>query len=186
MLAQEALNASDASLWAIVSNGVKLRILRDNPSLTRPAHVEVDLEALFTEELLRRLHGLLAACRTPAALARLRRRRVTALGSAGALPARKPASRARGKLRYQVSPRRCARWAPAFFAPGQRRPARRTAGRSGYDRQACLLRGAAEPGLPVHLPGHRGRPHRHATGRPGLRARRDRGPPRHATWRATR
>lgn len=51
MLAQEALNASDASLWAIVSNGVKLRILRDNPSLTRPAYVEVDLEAIFTEEL---------------------------------------------------------------------------------------------------------------------------------------
>ena len=51
MLAQEALNASDASLWAIVSNGVKLRILRDNPSLTRPAYVEVDLEAIFSEEL---------------------------------------------------------------------------------------------------------------------------------------
>lgn len=52
MLAQEALNASDAALWAIVSNGLSLRILRDNPSLTRPAYVEVDLEALFTEELL--------------------------------------------------------------------------------------------------------------------------------------
>jgi hypothetical protein len=52
MLAQEALNASDASLWAIVSNGLTLRILRDNASLTRPAYVEVDLEALFTEELL--------------------------------------------------------------------------------------------------------------------------------------
>ncbi|MCO5114776.1 MAG: N-6 DNA methylase [Burkholderiaceae bacterium] len=51
MLAQEALNASDDSLWAITSNGLKLRILRDNPSLTRPAYVEVDLEALFTEEL---------------------------------------------------------------------------------------------------------------------------------------
>ena len=51
MLAQEALNASDQSLWAIVSNGLKLRILRDNPSLTRPAYVEVDLEAIFTEEL---------------------------------------------------------------------------------------------------------------------------------------
>jgi len=51
MLAQEALNASDATLWAIVSNGLALRILRDNPSLTRPAYVEVDLEALFTEEL---------------------------------------------------------------------------------------------------------------------------------------
>lgn len=52
MLAQEALNASDASLWAIVSNGLTLRILRDNASLTRPAYIEIDLEALFTEELL--------------------------------------------------------------------------------------------------------------------------------------
>ena len=52
MLAQEALNASDASLWAIVSNGLTLRILRDNASLTRPAYIEVDLEVLFTEELL--------------------------------------------------------------------------------------------------------------------------------------
>ena len=51
MLAQEALNASDAALWGIVTNGLTLRILRDNPSLTRPAYVEVDLEALFTEEL---------------------------------------------------------------------------------------------------------------------------------------
>jgi hypothetical protein len=52
MLAQEALNASDASQWAIVSNGLTLRILRDNASLTRPAYIEVDLEAVFTEELL--------------------------------------------------------------------------------------------------------------------------------------
>ncbi|MDO8450357.1 MAG: N-6 DNA methylase [Rhodoferax sp.] len=51
MLAQEALNASDQSLWAITSNGLTLRILRDNPSLTRPAYVEVDLEALFSEDL---------------------------------------------------------------------------------------------------------------------------------------
>lgn len=51
MLAQEALNASDQSLWAVTSNGLKLRILRDNPSLTRPAYVEVDLEAIFTEDL---------------------------------------------------------------------------------------------------------------------------------------
>lgn len=51
MLAQEAVNASDASLWAITSNGLTLRILRDNPSLTRPAYVEVDLEAVFSEDL---------------------------------------------------------------------------------------------------------------------------------------
>lgn len=51
MLAQEALNASDQSLWAITSNGLSLRILRDNPSLTRPSYIEVDLEALFSEDL---------------------------------------------------------------------------------------------------------------------------------------
>jgi len=51
MLAQEAVNASDASLWAITSNGLTLRILRDNPSLTRPAYVDVDLDAVFSEDL---------------------------------------------------------------------------------------------------------------------------------------
>lgn len=50
LLAQEYLNADEKCLWAIVSNGLKLRILRDNPSLTRPAYIEVDLEAIFTEE----------------------------------------------------------------------------------------------------------------------------------------
>ncbi|ASL48098.1 putative type I restriction enzymeP M protein [Burkholderia sp. AD24] len=51
MLTQEALNASDTSLWAVVTNGLTLRVLRDNPSLTRPAYVEVDLEVIFSEEL---------------------------------------------------------------------------------------------------------------------------------------
>jgi len=50
LLAQEYLNAEDQYLWAIVSNGLKLRILRDNPSLTRPAYIEVDLESIFNEE----------------------------------------------------------------------------------------------------------------------------------------
>lgn len=51
LLAQEYLNASDGALWAIVGNGLKLRILRDNASLTRPAFIEADLEAIFTEGL---------------------------------------------------------------------------------------------------------------------------------------
>ena len=50
LLTQEYLNAVDQCLWAIVSNGLKLRILRDNSSLTRPAYIEVDLEAIFNEE----------------------------------------------------------------------------------------------------------------------------------------
>jgi hypothetical protein len=68
MLAQEALNATDTSLWAMVSNGLTLRILRDNASLTRPAYIEVDLETLFSRRTVRRLQRLLAAWLTPAAL----------------------------------------------------------------------------------------------------------------------
>lgn len=50
-LAQEYLNAEDNCLWAMVSNGLTLRLLRDNPAMTRPAYVEVDLERIFSEEL---------------------------------------------------------------------------------------------------------------------------------------
>ena len=48
---QEYLNAQDAALWGIVSNGSKLRILRDNTSLTKPSYIEADLDLLFNEEL---------------------------------------------------------------------------------------------------------------------------------------
>lgn len=51
LLAQEYLNAAPDAQWAIVTNGLKLRILRDNPSLTRPAYIEADLEAIFNEGL---------------------------------------------------------------------------------------------------------------------------------------
>lgn len=48
---QEYLNAEDAALWGLVGNGSTLRLLRDNPSLTRPAYVEADLERMFEEQL---------------------------------------------------------------------------------------------------------------------------------------
>ncbi len=50
-LMQEYLNAEDAALWGMVSNGSKLRILRDNASLTRPSYIEADLDLIFAEEL---------------------------------------------------------------------------------------------------------------------------------------
>ena len=50
-LMQEFLNAEDDCLWGMVSNGSKLRILRDNPSLTRPSFLEADLNLLFSEQL---------------------------------------------------------------------------------------------------------------------------------------
>lgn len=49
-LLQESLNAMPDALWGIATNGLQLRIARDNASLTRPAWVEVDLERLFAEE----------------------------------------------------------------------------------------------------------------------------------------
>jgi hypothetical protein len=49
-LAQEYLNAEDSGLWGVVSDGVALRIVRDNASLTRPAWIEADLQRIFTEE----------------------------------------------------------------------------------------------------------------------------------------
>ena len=50
-LVQEFLNRSENHLWGVVSNGLKLRLLRDNASLTRQAFVEFDLEAMFNGEV---------------------------------------------------------------------------------------------------------------------------------------
>ena len=46
-LTQEFINRTDESLWAIVSNGRQLRLVRDNVSMTRQAFVEFDLEGIF-------------------------------------------------------------------------------------------------------------------------------------------
>ena len=47
---QDWLNRHDHALWGLVTNGVQMRLLRDNASLTRPAHIEADLEGMFTNE----------------------------------------------------------------------------------------------------------------------------------------
>ena len=49
-LLQEFLNRSKEHLWGVVSNGLRLRILRDNASLTRQSYVEFDLEAMMLGE----------------------------------------------------------------------------------------------------------------------------------------
>ncbi len=46
-MVQELLNQSDDHLWALLSNGQRLRLLRDSTSLVGSAYVEVDLEAMF-------------------------------------------------------------------------------------------------------------------------------------------
>lgn len=49
-LVQDFLNRSDPHLWGFVSNGLVLRVLRDNHSLTRQAYVEFDLQAIMDGE----------------------------------------------------------------------------------------------------------------------------------------
>ncbi len=46
-LAQEFLNASVACTWAIVTNGRRIRLLRDSSTLTRPCFLEFDLETIL-------------------------------------------------------------------------------------------------------------------------------------------
>lgn len=50
-MVQEYLNRSGRHLWAILSNGRTLRLLRDSTSLTGSAYIEFDLDAIFAGEL---------------------------------------------------------------------------------------------------------------------------------------
>ena len=50
-LVQEFINRSAGHLWAIVSNGLRLRLLRNNQALSRQSFLEFDLEAMFAGEL---------------------------------------------------------------------------------------------------------------------------------------
>lgn len=50
-LVQEFLNRSPGHLWAIASNGLAFRILRDNQALSRQSFLEFDLEAMFDGEV---------------------------------------------------------------------------------------------------------------------------------------
>ena len=50
-LLQEMLNVSGPALWGLATDGLSLRIARDNASLTRPAWIEADLGRMFAEDL---------------------------------------------------------------------------------------------------------------------------------------
>ncbi len=49
-LVQEFLNRDSQGLWGIISNGLRLRILRDSQALSRQSFLEFDLESLFEGE----------------------------------------------------------------------------------------------------------------------------------------
>ena len=44
------LTMREGSLWGLCTNGVTLRLVRDNESLTRPAYIEADLRLMFEDE----------------------------------------------------------------------------------------------------------------------------------------
>ena len=50
-MVQELLNRDDSFLWAILSNGAVLRLLRDSTTLVGSSYVEFDLAAIFDGEL---------------------------------------------------------------------------------------------------------------------------------------
>ncbi|MBP7620384.1 MAG: N-6 DNA methylase [Gemmatimonadales bacterium] len=50
-LVQDLLNRDPGSLWGMVSNGLRLRLLRDSARLTRQAYVEFDLESMMEGEV---------------------------------------------------------------------------------------------------------------------------------------
>ncbi len=68
-LAQEYLNLADDKLYALVTNGLQLRLLRDASRLVRLSYVEFDLQRMMEEELYSDfavLFRLLHASRMPA------------------------------------------------------------------------------------------------------------------------
>ncbi|MGX4653009.1 Eco57I restriction-modification methylase domain-containing protein [Micromonospora sp. SCSIO 07396] len=50
-MVQQLLNQSDRHLWAVLSNGQRLRLLRDSTSLVGSSYIEFDLQSIFEGEL---------------------------------------------------------------------------------------------------------------------------------------
>ncbi|MEU0502029.1 DNA methyltransferase [Nocardia sp. NPDC005998] len=51
-MVQECVNRTEHQLWAVLSNGRQIRLLRDSSALASAAYVEFDLEAIFDGELV--------------------------------------------------------------------------------------------------------------------------------------
>ncbi len=65
---QDWLNQHENCLWGLCGNGDRLRLLRDNASLTRPAYVEVNFRQIFEGENFADFCGGVAAAAVPADL----------------------------------------------------------------------------------------------------------------------
>lgn len=58
LLLQDALNASDDALWGLVTDGKRIRLMRDSVRLGRPAFLEADLAAILDTDDLGAFAGL--------------------------------------------------------------------------------------------------------------------------------
>jgi len=58
LLLQDALNASDEALWGLVTDGKRIRLMRDSVRLGRPAFLEADLGAILDTDDLGAFAGL--------------------------------------------------------------------------------------------------------------------------------
>lgn len=61
-MVQEFLNKNEEYLWGILSNGLKLRLLRDSTALAGSAYLEFDLETIFDSELYPEFQLLWQVC----------------------------------------------------------------------------------------------------------------------------
>ena len=61
-MVQELLNRSDRHLWALLSNGSTLRLLRDSSTLVGPSYVEFDLETMFDGDVFSDFVALYLLC----------------------------------------------------------------------------------------------------------------------------
>ncbi|MFJ6300190.1 Eco57I restriction-modification methylase domain-containing protein [Pseudarthrobacter oxydans] len=61
-MVQEFLNRASDYLWAILSNGLKLRLLRDSTALAGSAYIEFDLETIFDSDLYPEFQILWQVC----------------------------------------------------------------------------------------------------------------------------
>ena len=162
-LLQELLNRSEERLWGFVSNGLALRVLRDNSSLTRQAYVEFDLEAMMDGEVYSDFVVLWLLCHQSRVEGE--RPELSWLERWSKLAAER-GTRALESLRAGVEEAIAALGRGFLAHPANRRVARRaTQRRAEHGR---LLPTAAAPRLPAALPVRRRGP------RAAARARRSR------------
>ena len=144
---QDWLNAGDEALWGFCCNGERLRLMRDNASLTRPAYIEADLRQIFEAEVSP-ISPRCGCSSMRAGSARPARRPPIVRWSDGARPAARKGIAARDRLRKGVE---AACWRSAGLSVARQSRACASALVDGQLAAAGLFRPAVAPGLSPDL-----------------------------------